>query len=504
VSGFTVALALVMLYGCGLYALAAAAVCTAFLVRILSRFGVDPVISFTLSGLASLLLLLPLLDAFRGITLPPKGISVNREDAPGLWSLVDQSAAALGGPTPDTILIDNDTNLGMWTQDRRGNKQRTLVVGAPLLAMLSVGQIRALSTWPLSFEPRYQKWPRNHVHLGHLGLRRALQRFYRQPWNPMGLLLLPGIAAYFAVSTKVTRAGMFATDRDAARLAGGENSRTALREIPALDRIWESFQERHLKPGIAFHLMPSDVLGGFIGYCETRAADLAEYRDNLPTGKPPWGSTHPTFAERVAALEGVEGEPRPGDEAPASVLVDRFGQFAAQADLMRADHTVKRIPWETWEERVAREKHSARAAAAYRSLERLLGPERSGLEALIAEVESNDRDRLFLALDEKGFPAGGLDSILILAALDSKALRIETRWGEAPAYIGADGRPFDLEALRAPLFAAEPDPRRFRELLAERGVDLTLAVPVATVSLRRKTCNTTRTRGIFTQTRASW
>ncbi|MFB9661622.1 hypothetical protein ACFQS3_02770 [Glycomyces mayteni] len=463
---------LVLLWGFAPWALLSAALLSALVIPLAQ--SIDASTAGVLLGwflVAAVLLITPV-AALRDLPEPLQGESVDRERAPELWALVEEVAAAVGGTVPDEILVDNGSGVYTQRTSRHGVRRTVLLIGVDVFTPRTVGLFRAMlavhmggsATAGLSVEGRVWGW-----HLYLTGL------FAKYPANPLNLLLWPYAALCFAATSRITGARVLAGDRAAAAYAGGPNTWSTIAEIQVLDRMWARFLTTHLQPAVEVGLLPFDVSGGFARFLDALAEERAALRAEPLSGRTAWNATHPSLAKRVAALVEVPGEARPGDEAPALSLFPDH-RVAAMVDVMWKSPGTVRASWEEVADRVEHHRHCARAARSYQVLGGLLGPSRASLEGLLAEIDTGRRDALFLELDRRGFPAGGLASTVAMAAFRSQEMRAEIRWGEGTGLVGADGRPFDPKALIAPLFAAAPDTDAVRKALADRGVDLHRAV----------------------------
>jgi Zn-dependent protease with chaperone function len=474
--------ALLLLGGFYVYALAIAggvAVGTGWLVWKMGGGALSAKL-VVIGGGISLAVVIALFRALRHRPAPPEGVRLSREDAPGLWAMAESAAAEAGTRGPDEILLDPDFNAGVTEETRMlglVGGRRYLVVGLPMLATFSTGQFRSV------IGHEFGHYSHQHTRLGaltyrgHVSVAVMLDAFAERSKNPVTWLFRAYAELFFTVQGAVSRAQEFEADRIAVRVAGGENTRSAFRELPVMAEAWAWFLEQYAFLGADARLVPRDLMGGFGKFCEGRADAIAELRAAALPDKAHRHDTHPPIAQRIAVLEGAGGGPTPGDGAPATSLVSDFGALSRRLEDVWFAAGVERVEWEELVHRTVETVQREQADMAYRAVARVLGKESSSLEDFIVEVEAGRGDAFLHAVVEAGFPVDGLRAMLISAAIDSGALRVELRWDESAVFVTPDGELFDLDELAVPLLESGADVSGYRELLAKRGVDLALGVP---------------------------
>ena len=78
---------------------------------------------------------------------PPAGRRVQREDAPGLFAMIDEVVAASQAPPPHTVLLTWDFNAAVSQQPRFGWLGPTrdfVILGVPLMAAMTPEQFKAV------------------------------------------------------------------------------------------------------------------------------------------------------------------------------------------------------------------------------------------------------------------------------------------------------------------------------------------------------------------------
>lgn len=475
------AVSVALLGGFYVYALLIVAAVAAGTVYVVMRFGSSrasvEVIGFGLG--ITVAVLVALYRALRHKSSPPEGVRLTREDAPGLWELAERSAEAAGTRGPDEILVDPDFNAAV-SEDAKAlglaGGRRYLIVGLPLLASFTTGQFRAV------IGHEFGHYSQSHTRLGavayrgHVAVQLMLSAFAGRRFNPVTWLFRAYAALFFTVQAGVSRAQEFEADQIAARLTGGENTRAAFRELPVMAAAWSRYQQQYMLLGAPQKIVPDDVFGGFAAFREGRAEEIEALRAEPLPDQAHRLDTHPPIAARVAALEGAAGEPQPGDEAPATGLLADFDVIAKRVDAEWISPDVERVPWSELCHRTATVVHGEQAEAAYRAVERVLGPGKANLDALLTEAKEGRGEQLWLDLQSANFPRGGVQTIIASAAIASGALRFELSWDGPMRVVGEDGEPFDLDGLSEMVFDEGTDAAAVREALGRHGVDLALAV----------------------------
>ncbi|HEY8374350.1 MAG TPA: M48 family metallopeptidase, partial [Pseudonocardiaceae bacterium] len=80
------------------------------------------------------------------VRVEPRGVRVEREDQPELWAVVDELAEIARTRGPDEIRVVSDVDIAVWEEPKLLGLlpgRRYLEIGLPLLAGLSVGELRA-------------------------------------------------------------------------------------------------------------------------------------------------------------------------------------------------------------------------------------------------------------------------------------------------------------------------------------------------------------------------
>jgi Zn-dependent protease with chaperone function len=263
------------------------------------------------------------------------------EDAfPALWVEIRAAAAAAGTRPPDRVIVDLRPNAAVSEQARALgllSGPRTLYVGLPLLAGLTVAQLRALLGHEFghyaSGDTRlgavvYRGREQLARTIAGLGKHRVLRRFF-----------LEYRSVYLMVSQAVARRQERTADLIAAGLTSPGTVVAMLRKIRALAAAWSAYLPM-IKVAQFAGIRPLDLAGGFRRFVDdpVRAAEMRAIEQADPDDEPPAArrtireqaadlakvlyASHPTLRQRAAVLDALPDNDIVTDDRPALVLLD--------------------------------------------------------------------------------------------------------------------------------------------------------------------------------------
>jgi Zn-dependent protease with chaperone function len=341
----------------------------------------------------------------------PRGLRIEREDAPRLFELVDEIRAAVGAPRVHDIHLTDDYNAGMLQSPRLGVfgwHRNVLLLGLPLLESLTPVQLRAVIGHELGHLSRQhsrlsiwiyrvrQTWDRLLEQLESRGSRLAFlfTGFFRW-YSPH----------FSAASFVLVRADEFVADACAARVAGTVAAREALGRIELVNRhagrvVWPALAaevDREPRPVPGRFLEAAQSLRGALA-ADTARTDL----DEALARATDYHDTHPAFAERLRALAVSQNVPDDtGEEYLARVCRGASPESAAQRYLGAGLQALSRQVDALWCATVARqwaERHRHRVET---------GARLEALEARPSESLSEDEawTRVWSTVDLRGAEA---------------------------------------------------------------------------------------------------
>jgi Zn-dependent protease with chaperone function len=288
-------------------------------------------IPLLLGSVPVLMVVLTGLFAVRRATRPqPDAIPVGPAEAPTLWQLVDELAEQAGTAAPAEIMLTTEVNAAVTENTRLLGLlpgHRCLYLGIPLLAALSMPELRALLGHELGHYAGKHTRLTALIYRGYLamdGITENLRTTYTsgngmaRGWSALAHRLFAAYAnAYARLSYAARRRQELEADRTAVRLAGRAAAGDALRAVYALRPIWQEFEDNYLGPALEIGRLPADPVAAFAALLkEPDCRDaLRELKDAEPADPPqrPF-DTHPGLAKRLRNLERCADVEPPNDE----------------------------------------------------------------------------------------------------------------------------------------------------------------------------------------------
>jgi heat shock protein HtpX len=243
----------------------------------------------------------------------PPGPALTRDNAPGLFHLIDDVARSTSQPSPSEVYLLNDVNA--WVTQRGGimgvGSRRVMGVGLPLLAHLSSAELKAVIAHEfghyVSGDVGLGPW----IHKTRTAIGRAVDAT-RNTVLETPFRLYAGL--FLRTTLAVSREQEFVADRTAARVAGAGPVMSALRRVGTLAPAYAAYLKSEVMPVLRSGFLPPIAAGfdSYIGHPPTAA-----FFDKLMAEQPAMPDngqfeTHPPLADRIKAL----GELRPHVAAP--------------------------------------------------------------------------------------------------------------------------------------------------------------------------------------------
>jgi heat shock protein HtpX len=249
---------------------------------------------------------------------------------PRLHEEIVRIARGVGHRPPDDVYLGPDVNAGVCLRGRR----RVMVVGLPLLQVLSLGAFRGVLAHEFG-----------HYHGGDTALgpwiyrtREAIGRTLENLGRVQSILRYPFILyakLFTRVTQAVSRGQELAADRLAARIVGRDAMIAGLRGVHAAGALYEEFWRRAYGPALDSRCRPP-YAEGFRRFVAAHSASgrLEGFLQHVmlsPRHDP--ADSHPPLAERVKAVQAMAlPEPPPADDPPALSLVE--GVEALEIELL--------------------------------------------------------------------------------------------------------------------------------------------------------------------------
>lgn len=281
----------------------------------------------------------------------PPGVVLTPEEQPRLWDEVRFLAAEVDTRAPDEIRLVHDVNAAVSESSRWLGLvpgTRRLYVGVPLLTGLSTLQLRSVLAHELGHYSGRHTGLAGVTYRGQESLRRIVGHLGPDSW--VGRIFRAYGRAYVAVASTVNRRQELEADAFSARLAGKGVAVGALMAVPAIGAAWSIFLESYLGRGPQQHRRPRELFAGFHQFWTTpeRQAQLDELRSRPPAEDRSIYDSHPSTAERVAAITGLEDAPdEPDTSGPAiDLLDDAAGPLRRLEEWMFDGASLTAVDWE--------------------------------------------------------------------------------------------------------------------------------------------------------------
>ncbi|MEU7475307.1 M48 family metalloprotease [Lentzea sp. NPDC042327] len=390
----------------------------------------------------------------------PTGVPLGRAAHPELWRHVDELAALAGTRSPDDVRLVPEPNAGVW--ERRGT--RYLQLGVPLVAGLSVGELRSVLAHELGH------YGGGHTRVSAVRFRAKLALELAVEQGDFMRLLYGWARLYSLVVASESRRHERFADEVSVAAAGVAAARRALLRIGPVGAGWGDYLRWYVVlAGLAGRTPP--LLEGFRAYLghprrvhQLRALE-AVLAEQEPTSV---FDSHPPVRERVAAMTAADSVPV--DERPAWELLDGtpLEAFAALLDVQGPPISWEELAPLTGPALVRRYadalRHAGRVSGVGETLRDVLAClERAELHRLTGRPVDG-------SLSEEQVHEAAVESVteLLACAVADQLVTtgrgvLELNWGGIPVVRMADGAAVHSEDLVAP---AVRDPARVGELRA--------------------------------------
>ncbi|RCW43564.1 Zn-dependent protease with chaperone function [Halopolyspora algeriensis] len=280
----------------------------------------------------------------------PRGTSVGRSTQPQLWSTVERIADTAGVAEPDQIRIVSEPGVNVREDTvllGLHPRKRYLEIGLPLIAGLSVSELRALLAHELGRTGAGSKL-KAAVHRTTTGVERTAAGMIGGPtkWLFTGYVRL-----YTAVTAPIMRDLESSGDTVAAQLEGKRVTTTALRKVTGIELGWRDYSREYLSMAVAVARTP-DLLLGFRAFLEhpDRSKELAERAKQAISDENAHGdherTSGLTVGQRIQALKRLADRDDEPDDRPAMALVrEPRRTIPALEDRLMVDGLGTRVPW---------------------------------------------------------------------------------------------------------------------------------------------------------------
>jgi heat shock protein HtpX len=253
------------------------------------------------------------------------GPRLDPAEHPRLFQAIREVARATRQAMPVEVFLVPQLNA--WVAQRGGvmgfGSRRVMGLGLPLLQALSVRQLRAVLAHEFGHyhggDTRLGPW----IYLTRAAIGRSVAQLEEgsvlaKPFRWYG-------RAFLRVTHAVSRRQEFTADALAARTVGVGPQREALRTLYATSDAFDRYWRDELVPALQRGLRPPLAAGyrHYLAAAPVAPAVEAALQAALEQGSSDPYDTHPSLAERLAALDGLpDGEPASADPAAIALIDD--------------------------------------------------------------------------------------------------------------------------------------------------------------------------------------
>lgn len=260
----------------------------------------------------------------------PPGPEIGERDQPELVAEVRKVSDELGEPLPDGMFIAHDVNAAV-TEERRllGESKRFLIMGLPLLDILSPAELRAVIAHEYGHyvggDTRVGQW----IWRTRAAIGRTLEELHDEDSWGRRLIQLPFELygkMFLRITAAVSRREEFAADRLAARVAGSDVQASALRRIHVAAPAFDAYFADEVVPLLQAGRRPP-LAAGFSRFMTAEGVQEATRRhaESLREETTNAYDSHPSLPERLRALgfDSIDGDSAPAPEPASTLLHDR-------------------------------------------------------------------------------------------------------------------------------------------------------------------------------------
>ncbi|MFI9809244.1 M48 family metallopeptidase [Streptomyces sp. NPDC052301] len=291
----------------------------------------------------------------------PHAVAVAPRDQPELWEQVRVAAQVAGERPPDELHLVAEVNAGVAEHSRLLGLlpgRRRMLLGLPLLAGLTVPQLRAVLAHEFGHFAHLDTRLGGVVMRGRNAVLHTVAVFGRGSTplhRTIGALYLGYARVFLRTSQSVARRQERAADQVAARHAGRGATVAALRALPVLDAAHTHYRRTYAEMGTPLGALPpvGEVHGGFVRLLAARPGEhLATLSAGCRARRPHPYDSHPPTAERIALVEELPADGRDDDSADAPTALGLLrdpGKVFAELEACTLPHEaagLRRMSWD--------------------------------------------------------------------------------------------------------------------------------------------------------------
>jgi heat shock protein HtpX len=412
--------------------------------------------------------ILPRLDRF----LAP-GPRLTAEQQPRLFAEISNIAQSLDQPMPHEVYFVPEINA--WVAQRGGiaglGSRRVMALGAPLMAILTVSQFRAVLAHEFGHyhagDTKLSPW----IYKTRTAIIRTVQNLasHRSYLAYLSYLFKWYAEMFLRITLAISRAQEYAADRLAAQLAGSQALVDGLKQLHRGDVAWQSYLRSEVAPVVSAGYLPPISIGftHFLATPNVSRQVEANLQRELAEGKADPFDSHPSLPQRIAALRELTAGVAE-DNRPATDLVDN--PDLADISLLRSgtpglqpvswDRALQQVWVPNWQAQVTQQQQALPGMVARDLGQQLVSGE------LGRRLKANPG--VWPTNEERAAMARGLASSALALALNRAGWTFHTLPGEA--YCEKDGHRLEPFNAIAQLGAGQLTSEKWEEICASNGI----------------------------------
>jgi Zn-dependent protease with chaperone function len=273
---------------------------------------------------------------------PPQGVRLRRKEAPELFSLIDALRRRLRAPRFHQVLITDDFNAGVVQRPRLGIfgwYRNYLLIGLPLMKMLSVGQFTAVLAHEFGHLAKGHGRLSNWIYRQRLRWSQLMRLFSEDGYRGSFLFtpFLNRFAPYFnAYSFPLARANEYEADAASVRATNKVVAAEALTAVHVAGRYLDGhywpqvYRQADETPQPAFAPY-REMQGDLMRFVET--ATISQWIEGAVQEQTGLSDTHPSLSDRLDALgEQPRFAPPKAGTSAAHLLGPALARLSEQFD----------------------------------------------------------------------------------------------------------------------------------------------------------------------------
>ena len=299
-----------------------------------TRFSLGTIVLFAIGWIPGFLLLQGAFSARPPRFTEPDG-RLERKDAPALFSTLNDLAQRAGTQPPEIVYLSAVPDLAVT--EVRG--QRMLVIGAPLLDLLTVEELRAGLAHELGHFIGGDTKLAGILAFTEATFQAVLESGRRSPFASStswvldvgftaasvisNLLVQTYARLYFGITRATSRRQELAADALAVSIEGRAVTRRTLEKVSTVSPLYEIYVGVEVAHALKAGAMPTDLEEGFREFSERFVATDAGHAliGSARTQTTRKYDSHPALVERFAAIDALPDSASSGDTRNARELL---------------------------------------------------------------------------------------------------------------------------------------------------------------------------------------